>query len=159
MRCKELLEVYLRERHVLFEIEQHTRAFSAQRIAETEHIPGSTVAKTVIVFADNALASLVLPASQRADLTKVREALGAHEIRLAHEAEFAAAFPGCDVGAMPPFGNLYGIPVYVEQHLTTQKTITFPVGTYTETMSLAYADFERLVHPTVLAFAQTASFA
>lgn len=159
MRCKEQLEVYLREHQVLFQIEHHARAFSAQRIAETEHIPGSMVAKTVIVFADNALVSLVLPASHRADLTRVRDALGVHEIRLAHEAEFAATFPGCDVGALPPFGNLYGIPVYVEQRLTTQKTITFPVGTYVETMSLAYADFERLVRPTVLAFAQTASFA
>jgi Ala-tRNA(Pro) deacylase len=154
MQCKERLESYLNEHQVPFQIQQHVRAFSAQKIAEGEHIPGNMVAKTVIVLADNQMIELVLPASYRADLNKFRAILQAKEVRLAHEEEFFDAFPDCEVGAMPPFGNLYGVPVYVEESLTKQETIVFPVGTYTETMSLHYADFERLVHPKVIAFAQ-----
>lgn len=157
MQCKERLEVYLREHQVPFQVQQHARVFNAQKIAESEHIPGKMVAKTVIVLADNKMILLVLPASYRVDLNKVQAVLGAKEIRLAHEAEFAATFPDCEVGSMPPFGNLYGIPVYVEKSLADQETMVFPVGTHTDTMSLKYADFERLVQPRVMAFAQTAS--
>lgn len=157
MQCKERLEVYLREHQVPFQVQQHARVFNAQKIAESEHIPGKMVAKTVIVLADNKMILLVLPASYRVDLNKVQAVLGAKEIRLAHEAEFAATFPDCEVGSIPPFGNLYGIPVYVEKSLADQETMVFPVGTHTDTMSLKYADFERLVQPRVMAFAQTAS--
>lgn len=157
MQCKERLEVYLREHQVPFQVQQHARVFNAQKIAESEHIPGKMVAKTVIVLADNKMILLILPASYRVDLNKVQAVLGAKEIRLAHEAEFAATFPDCEVGSMPPFGNLYGIPVYVEKSLADQETMVFPVGTHTDTMSLKYADFERLVQPRVMAFAQTAS--
>jgi Ala-tRNA(Pro) deacylase len=153
MQCKERLEAYLREHQMPFQVQQHARTFSAQKMAESEHIPGKMVAKTVIAWADNQMIALVLPASYRADLNKVGNLLGTKEIRLAHEAEFAATFPDCAVGTMPPFGNLYGIPVYVEKRLAELEKIVFPVGTYTETMSLRYADFERLVHPRVIAFA------
>ncbi len=155
MQCKERLEAYLREHQVPFQVRQHARVFNAQKIAESEHIPGKMVAKTVIVLAEDKMISLVLPASYRVDLNKVQAVLGAKEIRLAHEAEFAATFPDCEVGTMPPFGNLYGIAVYVEKSLAEQETMVFPAGTYTETMSLKYADFERLVQPRVIAFAQT----
>ena len=154
MQCRERLEAYLREHQVPFQIQHHAQTFGAQKIAESEHIPGKMVAKTVIVLADNNMIALILPASQRADLDKARTALGAKELRLAQEAEFAATFPDCEVGTMPPFCNLYGIPVYVEQGLTELETMIFPVGTYTDTMSLKYADFERLVHPKVMAFAR-----
>ncbi len=157
MQCKERLEAYLREHQVPFQVQQHARTFSAQKIAESEHIPGKMVAKTVIAWADNQMIALVLPASYRADLNKIGDLLGAKEIRLAHEAEFAATFPDCAVGTMPPFGNLYGISVYVEQRLAEQETMVFPVGTYTETMRLSYADFARLVHPRVMAFAHIPS--
>jgi Ala-tRNA(Pro) deacylase len=159
MQCKERLEVYLREHQVPFQLQHHAQAFTAQKIAESEHIPGKMVAKTVIVLADNNMVALVLPASNRADLNKIQAALGAREIRLAHETEFVAAFPDCEVGTMPPFGNLYGIPVYVEKRLTEEETMVFPIGTYTDTMSLRYADFERLVHPKVVTFARSASLA
>jgi Ala-tRNA(Pro) deacylase len=159
MRCKERLEGYLREHQVPFQLQHHAQAFTAQKIAESEHIPGKMVAKTVIVLADNNMVALVLPASYRADLNKIQAALGAREIRLAHEPEFVAAFPDCEVGTMPPFGNLYGIPVYMEKRLTEEETMVFPIGTYTDTMSLRYADFERLVHPKVVTFARTASLA
>ena len=157
MKCRERLEVYLREHQVPFQLQHHTQAFSAQKIAASEHIPGKMVAKTVIVRADDHMIALVLPSTYLVDLKKIQAALGAGEIRLAHEAEFVATFPDCEVGTMPPFGNLYGIPVYVEKRLSEEETMVFPVGTYTETMSLTYADFERLVHPTVVAFALTAS--
>ena len=157
MKCRERLEVYLREHQVPYQLQHHTQAFSAQKIAASEHIPGKMVAKTVIVRADDHMIALVLPSTYLVDLKKIQTALGAREIRLAHEAEFVATFPDCEVGTMPPFGNLYGIPVYVEKRLSEEETMVFPVGTYTETMSLNYADFERLVHPTVVAFALTAS--
>lgn len=159
MQCKERLEVYLREHQVPFQLQHHAQAFSAQKIAQSEHIPGRMVAKTVIVLVDNNMVALVLPASHRADLSKIQAALGAGEIRLAHEKEFVTTFPDCEVGTMPPFGNLYGVPVYVEKRLTEEKTMVFPIGTYTDTMSLQYADFERLVHPSVMTFAHATSLA
>ena len=155
MQCKERLETYLHEHQIHFHVQQHAQAFSAQQIAESEHISGKMVAKTVIVMVDNKMIMCVLPASHRVDLDKIQAMLGAKEVRLAHEAEFVRAFPDCAVGTMPPFGNLYGLPVYVEKSLTEDETIVFPVGTYTETMSLRYADFKRLVHPHVKMFAHT----
>lgn len=157
MKCKERLEAYLREHQVPFQIQQHAQSFSAQRIAESEHIPSKMMAKTVIVVADHQLFALVLPASFWVDLDKIQEILRAKEIRLAHEAEFANTFPDCEVGTMPPFGNLYGIPVYLDKRLTEEETIVFPVGTSTETMSLKFADFERLVQPRMETFARTRS--
>jgi len=153
MRCQEQLEHYLRERQIPYQIQHHPVAFTAQQIAECEHISGKKVAKSVVIFADSTMMLLVLPAALRVDLQKVQECLGAKQVRLAHEDEFQAAFPGCEVGAMPPFGSLYGLPVSVEQSLTTQETIVFPIGTHTETMSLKYADLECLMHPSVLDFA------
>ncbi len=153
MRCQEKLEQYLREQQIPYQIQHHPVAFTAQQIAEGEHISGKKVAKSVVIFADNTMVLLVLPAAFRVDLQKVQECLGVKQVHLAHEEEFQAAFPGCEVGAIPPFGNLYGLPIYVEQSLTTQETIVFPIGTHTETMSLKYADFERLLHPTILQFA------
>lgn len=155
MRCKERLEAYLREHQVPFQIQHHAQSFSAQRIAESEHIPSKMVAKTVIIVADHHLFALVLPASFRVDLDKIQDILRAKEIRLAHEAEFASTFPDCEVGTMPPFGNLYGIPVYIDIRLAEEEAIVFPAGTSTETMSLKYADFERLVQPRTVTFART----
>jgi Ala-tRNA(Pro) deacylase len=157
MQCKERLEAYLREHQVPFQVQQHAQSFSAQRTAEAEHISSKMVAKTVIVLADQQMFALVLPASFRVDLDQIQAILRAKEIRLAREAEFANTFPGCEVGAMPPFGNLYGLPVYVEKRLAEQETIVFPAGTHTETMSLRYADFERLVEPRTVTFARTRS--
>ncbi len=155
MQCKERLEAYLRQHKVPYQLQHHTQAFSAQKIAEREHIPGKTVAKPVIVMADGKLIELVLPASFQVDFDKLQSILGAKETRLAHESEFVNVFPDCEVGAMPPFGNHYGIAVYVDKHLTEDETIVFPAGTHTDTMSLKYADFERLVHPTVVECAHT----
>jgi Ala-tRNA(Pro) deacylase len=154
MQCKERLENYFREQQIPFQVQQHSVAFTAQDVAAREHIPGKLVAKVVIVFADNLMVMLVLPAPYRVDFSQVGQTLEAREVRLAEEGELSAAFPDCEVGAMPPFGNLYHLPMYVEKRLAEDETIVFPVGTHTETMRLTYADFERLVNPTLAEFAR-----
>ncbi len=154
MQCKERLENYLREQGVPFQVQQHPIAYTAQDVAASEHIPGKQVAKVVIVFADNTMVMLVLPAPYRVDFNRVGQALGARDVRLADEVELGAAFPDCEVGAMPPFGNLYHLPMYVETRLAEDESIVFPIGTHTETMRLKYADFARLVNPPLLEFAR-----
>jgi Ala-tRNA(Pro) deacylase len=153
MKCQEHLEQYLRERQVGYQIQHHPLAYTAQQIAECEHVSGKKVAKSVAVVADGSTALLVLPASHHVDLSKVRDVLNARDVHLVSEEGLINIFPDCEVGAMPPFGNLYNLPVYVEQSLTRQESIVFPIGTHTETMSLHYADFARLVQPTVANFA------
>ena len=152
--CKERLENHLRENGVSFEVQHHPRVITAQEVAATEHVPGKMLAKVVMVLADGRMIMLALPAPYEVDLQKVGEVLGAREVRLAEEEEFADAFPDCEVGAMPPFGNLYDLPVYVEEALAEDETIFFRAGTHTDTMSVRYADFERLVEPTVAEFAR-----
>lgn len=151
MSCKEKLEQYLHEQHISFQEHLHHTAYTAQDVAAREHLPGKLAAKVVVAFADGQPVMLVLPASYRVDLTRVGLALGAQAVRLADEVELAGLFPDCEVGAMPPFGNLYHLPVYVDQRLAEDEHIVFPAGTHTETMRLAYADFARLVRPIVAA--------
>lgn len=155
MTCRERLERYLRAEGAPFGVHAHPPAFTAQAVVEHEHIPAQLMAKVVVVVADGELVMLVLPASRRVDLALVSALLGAREVRLATEAELAAAFPDCEPGAMPPFGTLYGVPVYVDRTLTTDRTIFFQVGTHTLAFSVAYADFARLVAPGVAAFTHT----
>jgi Ala-tRNA(Pro) deacylase len=153
MTCKERLEAYLHEQHVPFTAEHHRAAYTAQDVAASEHILGRLVAKVVVVFADSKMVMLVLPASHRIDLTRVGTAIGVRNVYFASEGEMAAAFPDCEVGAMPPFGNLYHLPVYVDRSLTGDETIVVQAGTHTDTIRLTYADFARLVEPTVAEFA------
>jgi Ala-tRNA(Pro) deacylase len=151
--CKDKLEDYLRENAVSFEVQHHPRAVTAQEVAATEHVPGKMLAKTVMILADQEMVMLALPAPYQVNLEKAGAVLGAGEVRLAGEDEFEDTFPDCELGAMPPFGNLYGLPVYVEETLVEDETIFFRAGTHTDTMSVDYADFERLVEPTVAEFA------
>jgi Ala-tRNA(Pro) deacylase len=117
------------------------------------------VAKVVMVVADGELVMLVLPADLRADLSKVRTVLNARELWLADEPVFAPRFPDCDVGAMPPFGNLYDLPVYVDQTLAHNRTIVFQAGTHTDTIRIRYVDFAQLVKPIVVDIAHIADIA
>jgi Ala-tRNA(Pro) deacylase len=149
VNCKEKLETYLRDNKVPYQTQRHALAYTAQEVAASEHVPGKMVAKVVMVKADAKIVMLVLPAPKRVDLGKVSAALGAKDVSLAHESEFGSLFPECEVGAMPPFGNLYGVPVYVDKELAQDETIVCPDGTHTDTLSLKYADFERLVKPKV----------
>ncbi|GHO84441.1 aminoacyl-tRNA deacylase [Dictyobacter formicarum] len=155
MQCKEKMETYLHENQVPFQEQRHARTFSALTIAECEHISSKKTAKTVIIQIDGKMMCFVLPAAYYVDLDKVRAIMGTKDVRLAHEDEFELSFPDCELGTMPPFGNLYGIPVYVDTSLTAEDSMTFPVGTYTDTMSIQYADFDRLVHPHVAIFARS----
>ncbi|WP_029214528.1 aminoacyl-tRNA deacylase [Kallotenue papyrolyticum] len=154
MQCREKLEAYLREQGVAYELHHHAQAFTAQEVAQREHVPGRRVAKVVVVWADGAPAMLVLPAPFKVDLEHLAETLGAQHVRMAREDELAVVFPDCELGAMPPFGNLYDVPVYVDPRLAENDTIVVQAGTHTETISLRYADFERLVHPRTLPFAR-----
>ncbi len=152
MKYRERLEAYLRENQVPFQVQHHAQAFTAQEVAERGHVHGRQMAKVVIVIAGEEKVMLVLPAPHRVDLARAAAALRAGEARLAREDEFERAFPDCELGAMPPFGNLYGLRVVVDRALTEDETIYFQAGTHTDTLSLRYADFERLVKPTVAEF-------
>jgi len=152
MNGMERLQAYLRESKVPFQIQHHPLAYSAQAVAASEHVPDKAMTKTVVVFAGGETFMLALPASHRVDVEKAAAALGAKEVRLAHEGELTAYFPDCEVGAMPPFGNLYDVPVWVDRSLAEDETIVFRAGTHTDTMSLKYADYARLAKPYVAEF-------
>ncbi|MDP3772923.1 MAG: YbaK/EbsC family protein [Gemmatimonadales bacterium] len=133
----------------------HSPGYTAQELAAAAHVPGKEWAKTVVVKVDGRLAMAVLPASSRVILDLLRQATGAKNVELATEREFADRFPGCELGAMPPFGNLYDMDVFVEERLANDEEIAFNAGTYTEVIKLAYQDYQRLVKPKVLKFATT----
>ena len=149
MKCRERMEKYLRENGVGFEVETHDQAFTMQEVAAALHVPGNQVAKVVIVCADEEKVMLVLPAPYRMNVDLVRDMVGAKKARLAKEEEFADLFPDCATGAMPPFGNLYGVPVYVDRSMAEEPDMVFRVGTHRETIKIAYADFARLAQPVV----------
>lgn len=149
MTCRKRLEKVLRAQKVQFSVSKHAEVYSAQRLAGLLHIPGQQLAKVVIVKADGELIMVVLPAPYRLDLAKVKKVLKAKNVQLAREEEFADVFPDCEVGAMPPFGNLYDLAVYVDSTLTTQPEISFPVGSHREIMQVAYAGYERTAQPIV----------
>ncbi len=130
----------------------HSTAYTAQEVAQTAHISGDEMAKCVMIKVDGKMAMAVLPASYQVDFGLLREAIGADHVTLAHEREFIELFPQCELGAMPPFGNLYGMPVYVAVKLSDDESIAFNAGTHRELIRLPYADFVRLVKPTVLRF-------
>ena len=129
----------------------HDPAFTAQGIAATAHVSGNELAKTVMVKLDGRMAMAVLPAPRKVNFDRLREAAGASSAELAHEAEFAALFPNCEVGAMPPFGNLYDMEVYVDEPLTHDEEIAFNAGTHTELIRMQYEDYAKLVKPKVCA--------
>lgn len=154
MPCREQVETYLREQGIEFGVHTHRPAYTAQEVSATEHIPGKMVAKVVLMRADEQIVMLALPASYQVDFARARKALGVQHLRLLDEADLAILFPDCEVGAEPPFGNLYGLPVYMDQRLAEDEIIVFPVGTHTETMTLACRAFIRLVKPIIAAFAE-----
>jgi Ala-tRNA(Pro) deacylase len=149
MTCRKRLEKLFREENVTFKVVKHEEAYSAQRLAGLLHIPGGQLAKVVVVRADDQWCMLVLPAPYRLDMPSVKRTLKAKQVRLAEEDEFANLFPDCEVGAMPPFGNLYDVPLYIDRALAMQSEITFPAGSHREVMQVAYADFERTAQPVV----------
>jgi len=146
---------YLDEQQVSYTHHVHRTAFTAQEVAAEEHISGKMMAKAIILKAGENYVMAVLPASARADLHALRELTGQKDARLASEIEFTGLFADCDVGAMPPFGNLYGIPVFVDTELTRDEEIAFNAGTHQDSIHMQYADFARLVQPRVGNFTMT----
>lgn len=140
---------FLDSHYVKYITISHSPAFTAQEIAASAHIPGGELAKTVMVKIDGEIAMAVLPASLKVDFDCLREVAGAEDVELASENEFAELFPECEIGAMPPFGNLYDMPVYVADPLADDAEIAFNAGNHSELIRIAYQDYERLVRPKV----------
>lgn len=132
---------------IAYEILKHPQAFTAQEVAATVHVTGKEIAKTIVVNADGKFVMAVIPAPHKVSLKSLKELLGAKEVRLASEEELTQLFPDCEVGAMPPFGNLYNMPVYISTALKDRKEVIFNACTHTEVIKISYVDFERLVQP------------
>lgn len=145
----ERLKDFLDSNSVRYITIRHSPAFTAQEIAASAHIKGRELAKTVMVKIDGKLAMAVIPAQRMLDLEKLSDATGGAKVEIAVEEEFIEAFPGCELGAMPPFGNIYGIDVFVALELTEDEEIAFNAGSHSELVQLSYADFESLAMPKV----------
>jgi len=144
---------YLDEHGVGYVVITHSPAVTAQGIAGLAHIPGQELAKTVIVKLDGSFVMAVIPAKYHVDLALLKKNAKAKTAVLASEEEFQGLFPDCETGAMPPFGNLFGLTVFVEETLEKDKEIAFNAGTHRELIRMAWADFKRLVEPKVIRFA------
>ncbi|HWR37547.1 MAG TPA: YbaK/EbsC family protein [Clostridia bacterium] len=147
------LKEFLDRNSVHYVVIIHSRAYTAAAIAAITHIPGNEIAKNVMVRLDGQLAMAVVPASRYLDLDALRSSVGAKDVSLVTEKEFEGTFPDCEVGAMPPFGVLYDMPVYIDDRLSKDLEIAFNAGSHRELVRLAYKDFERLQHPRVLQIA------
>jgi len=144
------LKTYLNNQGVKFTTIGHNKAYTAMEVAESAHVKGKEMAKSVVLKIDGKLAMAVLPATQKVHVERVKKAMGAKKVEIAHEQEFQGNFPGCELGAMPPFGNIYGMEVYVDPHLAEDNEIAFNAGSHTELMWVRYLDFERLAKPKTL---------
>jgi Ala-tRNA(Pro) deacylase len=145
--CK--LREFLDSHNIKYLVISHSLAYTAQGVAALAHVSGKKLAKTVIVKIDEVLAMVVIPASEHVDLDQLRELTGAKTVAIASEGEFKDAFPDCETGAMPPFGNLYDMAVYADPSLAEQEEITFSAGSHRELVRMRWVDMARLVNPTV----------
>jgi Ala-tRNA(Pro) deacylase len=151
MPVKKLAE-FLNEHNIKYVTIRHSLAYTAQEIAASAHLPGKELAKTVMINIDGKMAMAVLPASSKVNFETLKNAAGAKNAELASEEEFQRMFPDCEIGAMPPFGNLYGMEVFASETLAQDEEIAFNAGSHTELVRLAYKDFERLVSPRMVKF-------
>lgn len=150
------LREFLDSHHIRYLVISHSLAYTAQGVAALAHVSGKRLAKTVIVKIDGILAMAVIPASEHVDLDRLRTLTGAQIVEIATEREFKDAFPDCETGAMPPFGNLYDMAVYADASLAENEEITFSAGTHRELVRMEWRDMLRLVNPMVdhLTYAQ-----
>ncbi len=146
------LKQFLDAKHVKYVTIRHSQAYTAQEVAASAHIPGRAMAKVVIVELDGELAMAVLPSNRKVVLQDLQDITGSERVRFAEEDKFKTRFPDCEIGAMPPFGNLYGMEVFVAESLAQNDEIAFNAGSHEEVIKLAYADFVRLVNPSVMSF-------
>jgi len=144
----------LREAAVPFELIHHRADYTAQETAQDTHTPGRRFIKTVVVRINDDLALALLPAPRMVNVEAIQQALGASRVRLASEAEIAERFPACEVGALPPFGSLFGVPVYSDLPLDEDELVTFTAGTHRDAIRMRYGDLRRLVGATPLTFAE-----
>ena len=142
-----MLKEFLDNNDIKYVSIMHSLAFTSTDIAKSAHVPSKEMAKTVIVKIDNKLAMAVVPANIKVNLPLLKQALNSEQLELATEQEFTKHFSDCEVGAMPPFGNLYNMDVYVAEDLTTDKQITFNAGSHLEVIQMDYSDYEALVKP------------
>lgn len=154
MECLNRLRKFLDESKVEYTHTVHPLAYTAREVASVEHLPQREVAKTVIVWGDNGYHMVVLPANEVVDFQELRTALGLSHARLATEQEVGQLFGDCDLGAMPPFGNLYGMPVYVDRTLAGDERIAFNAGTHRDVVHMRFEDYKRLVSPTIVPIAR-----
>lgn len=152
MAVAKLLKEFLNKNKVKYKAMKHKEFFTAQEIAKAQHISGKLMAKSVIVKLDDKFIMIVLPAHLKINFPRLKKITGAKKVRLATEKEFAGLFPGCEIGAMPPFGNLYNVPVGIDTRLTEEEHIVFNAGTHKDTVAMKYRDYERLVKPKVAPF-------
>ncbi|MEE9487302.1 MAG: YbaK/EbsC family protein [Candidatus Brocadiales bacterium] len=146
------LKEYLDKSEAPYKVSTHQEVYTAQEVAATLHVPGKDIVKVVIVKTEGKFIMAVLPADHKVNVDKLRTVLRDPEARLATEGEFKGLFPDCDVGAMPPFGNLYNVGVYVDKSLAEDEEIVFQAGSHVETVKMKYRDFDRLVGPEVIDF-------
>jgi Ala-tRNA(Pro) deacylase len=143
------LKDFLDANQVTYEVMTHRAAFTAQQLAAVQHVKGREFAKVVVLRSGPEFLMAVLPASYHLDLVKTRAATGKQELEIARESEFMNLFPGCEPGAMPPFGNLYNVPVWVDDSLVQDEQLVFNACTHTQAIRMKYSDFARLVGPRV----------
>ncbi len=148
------IKEFLDEHKIKYTIIKHSSAYTAQEIAASAHISGKELAKTVMIKFDGKMAMAVLPASYKISFDDLKEVLGVEKVRLAYEQEFMDKFPDCEVGAMPPFGNLYDLEVYVAESLADDEEIVFNACSHTELIRMKYKDFEVLVKPKRMKFSE-----
>jgi len=144
MAVSKKLKQFLDEQSVDYEEMQHATAYTAQEIAGAQHVPGQEAIKSVIVKSNGSFIMSVLPAVRLVDLEKFKAAANAGDAELAAEEDLAQLFPDYELGAEPPFGNLYGLKVYADSSLEDNDTVVFNAGTHTDTIRLTYEDFKRL---------------
>ncbi len=151
-RLKELLD----QAGVAYQVATHPTAYTAQEVAQAQHVPGRELVKVVVIRTSAGFALLALPATHRVALSRVHAFLSDPQARLATEQEFRDLFPQCEIGAMPPFGNLFGLPLYVDESLARDENIVFNAGSHTETVRMRYQDFVRVAQPVICSFAERA---
>jgi Ala-tRNA(Pro) deacylase len=150
MPLSERLRSFLESRHAEFTLTTHPKAFTAREVAAVEHLPAREVAKTVVIVGDGTFHMIVIPASKLVDLLEVRPTLGLAQARLAREDELAKLFPDCELGAMPPFGELYNFPVYLDAALAGEDMIAFNAGTHRDVIHMRTAEYRRLAAPAIV---------
>lgn len=149
MTCNRVT-TYLDDQQVTYEVVRHQIDYTAQETAADTHTPGRDFAKTIVLGLPGGYAMAVVPAIYKVDLEKIRQGIGTRQVRLAEEEAMSRLCPDCDVGAEPPFGNLYDMPVYVDPTLTREEFITFNGGTHEDAIRMRYSDYEQLVRPTIM---------